>query len=172
MENPALRKEFVQLIAQDQALIHKVCSMYCRDPEERKDLFQEIVLQLWRSYPTFKHESKVSTWMYRVALNTAVSSFRKDSRRPHHGSLSDMELDIPAMPDTSPEYELKIKYLYAAIDQLSQVEKAIVMLYLEERSYDEMAEIIGITKTNVGVKLNRIKAKLEKLLTPVYDEIR
>lgn len=172
MENPALRKEFVQLIAQNQALIHKVCSMYCRDPEERKDLFQEIVLQLWRSYPTFKHESKVSTWMYRVALNTAVSSFRKGRRRPHHDSLSDMELDLPATPDTSAEYELKIKYLYAAIDQLSQVEKAIVMLYLEERSYEEMAEIIGITKTNVGVKLNRIKAKLEKLLTPVYHEIR
>lgn len=172
MENPALRKEFVLLIAQDQALIHKVCSMYCRDTEERKDLFQEIVLQLWRSYPTFKHESKVSTWMYRVALNTAVSSFRKNSRRPHHASLSDLDLDIPASPDTSAEYELKIKYLYAAIDQLSQVEKAIVMLYLEERSYDEMAEIIGITKTNVGVKLNRIKAKLEKLLTPVYHEIR
>ncbi len=110
--------------------------------------------------------------MYRVALNTAVSSFRKDSRRPHHGSLSEMEIDIPASPDTSAEYELKIKYLYAAIDQLSQVEKAIVMLYLEEKSYDEMADIIGITKTNVGVKLNRIKAKLEKLLTPVYDEIR
>ncbi|WP_231862312.1 RNA polymerase sigma factor [Rufibacter sp. DG15C] len=146
--------------------------MYCRDPEERKDLFQEIVLQLWRSYPTFKHESKVSTWMYRVALNTAVSSFRKESRRPHQSSLSDLDLQIPSAPDTSAEYELKIKYLYSAIDQLSQVEKAIVMLYLEDKSYDEIAEIIGITKSNVGVKLNRIKAKLEKLLTPVYDEIR
>lgn len=172
MENPVLRAEFIKLIAQDQALIHKVCSMYCRNPEERKDLFQEIVLQLWRSYPTFKHESKVSTWMYRVALNTAVSSFRKESRRPQHGSLDDMDLQIPAAPDTSAEYELKIKYLYTAINQLSQVEKAIVMLYLEEKSYDEIAEIIGITKNNVGVKLNRIKAKLEKLLTPVYNELR
>ena len=131
------------------------------------DLFQEILLQLWRAYDSFRGQSKITTWMYRVALNTAISGYRKQKRRPQQNSLTVEELQI-AVEEYDQEWEEKRKFLYKAINQLSEVEKAIVMLYLEGQSYDEIAEIIGITRTHVGVKLNRIKTKLKKILIPHF----
>ncbi|MFK7973174.1 MAG: RNA polymerase sigma factor [Bacteroidia bacterium] len=156
---------FLDLITQHQGIIHKVCRTYCDAPEERRDLFQEVVLQLWRSHDKFRGESKPSTWMYRIALNTAISGFRKKSRRPQYTGLPDYVLDMPA-PEGDPDYFEKRSLLYQAIGQLSEVEKAVVMLYLEEKSYDEIAEIMGITVNYVGVKLNRIKTKLKHLMQP------
>ena len=158
---------FVSLISTHQGIIHKVCSMYCNETNARKDLFQEILLQLWRAYDSFRGQSKITTWMYRVALNTAISGYRKQKRRPFQDTLTVAELQIP-VEEYDIEWEEKRNYLYKAINQLSEVEKAIIMLYLEGQSYDEIAEIIGITRTHVGVKINRIKKKLKKILVPHF----
>jgi len=157
-------EQFTRLITDNQGLIHKVCNMYCDMPDDRRDLFQEVVLQLWRGHTSFKEESKITTWMYRVALNTAITSLRKRKRRPDHADL-DIALNV-AMPQGNPDSQEETTMLYRAINDLSEVERAITMLYLEEHSYDEIAEIVGITANNVGVKINRIKAKLKKLLSP------
>jgi RNA polymerase sigma factor (sigma-70 family) len=157
-----MKKEFIDLVNDNRALIFKVCNLYCDNAEDRKDLFQEVVLQLWKSYPSFKKESAGSTWIYRVALNTAISNFRKESKKPENVSFSLYDFDIPAMPGT--DFNENKSILYTAINHLSEIEKAIIMLYLDEKSYDEISEIIGITNTNVGARLNRIKTKLSKLV--------
>jgi len=172
MNTVVLEKTFTEIVTLHQGIIHKVCGIYCKDEEARKDLFQEIVMQLWRSFPTFRGDSKITTWMYRVALNTAISSFRKQVRKPEEESLSVSIYQIPASNRFRQEQDEQIQFMYKAIEHLSKIEKAIIMLYLEEHSYDEIAKITGITKTNVGVKINRIKGKLQKILKPVYDEIR
>jgi RNA polymerase sigma-70 factor (ECF subfamily) len=158
-----MEKDFIQLINTNRGLIYKVCHLYCRDDDDKKDLFQEIVLQLWTSYPHFRKESRGSTWLYRVALNTAISNFRKESRKPEGKSISASELQIPDMNLRQDENDTT-GLLQQAIGKLSEIEKAIIMLYLDDKSYDEIAEIIGITHSNVGVRINRIKIKLEKLI--------
>ena len=157
-----MKKEFTDLINNNRALIFKVCNLYCNNAEDRKDLFQEVVLQLWKSYPSFRKESAGSTWIYRVALNTAISNFRKESKKPENVSISLYDIEIPALSGTDANENKSI--LYAAINDLSEIEKAIILLYLDEKSYDEISEIIGITNTNVGARLNRIKTKLSKLI--------
>lgn len=143
--------------------------MYCDREEDRNDLFQEIIVQLWKSYPSFRNESKVSTWMYRVGLNTAITSFRKNKRRPDQNSLS---VENFQMADENPEYETEenIKQLHRAVAQLTGVEKSIVLLFLENKKYEEIAEITGITQNYVRVKMNRIKKKL-KILMNEEDKI-
>ncbi|WP_111630503.1 RNA polymerase sigma factor [Larkinella arboricola] len=157
-----MEKEFVSLLNRHPGILYKVCSLYCKEPADREDLFQEIVLQLWRAYPGFKNESSVTTWMYRIALNTAISNFRRKAVKVQGVPFSENELQIPDLREDTTDEE--VRALYGAIEQLSPIEKAVITLYLDDRSYDEIATIIGITKTNVGVKLNRIKAKLERLL--------
>lgn len=137
--------------------------MYVSDKEERRDLFQEITIQLWKAYPKFRHESKITTWMYRVALNTAISQFRKTSRQPAKSDISESVIEL-ADVGYDFEYEEKLRLLQNAINQLSKVEKAIVMLYLEDTPYEEIAATVGITENNLRVKLTRIKAKLKKLV--------
>ena len=157
-----MEKEFIALVNNNRALIFKVCNLYCHDPESRKDLFQEVVLQLWKSYPGFRKDSAGSTWIYRVALNTAISNFRKESKKPGKVFITESEFEIPDMP-TSDQRE-NSSTLHQAIAKLSEIEKAIILLYLDEKTYDEISEIIGITNSNVGARLNRIKAKLSKLI--------
>ncbi|MFW5774325.1 MAG: RNA polymerase sigma factor [Tangfeifania sp.] len=158
-----MEKEFLKIIQKNQGIIHKVCNLYCDSQEDRNDLFQEIVAQLWKSYPSFRQESKVTTWMYRVALNTAITSFKKSKRRPDQNSLTyeNFQLEDEGY-DT--ETEENIKMLHAAVSQLTGVEKSIILLYLENRKYEEIAEITGITQNYVRVKMNRIKKKLKKLM--------
>jgi len=158
-----LEKEFLIVIKQNQGIIHKVCNIYCDDQEDRNDLFQEIVAQLWKSFPSFREESKFSTWMYRVALNTAITSFKKTKRRPDQNRLTyenfqvkDEKYDL--------ETEEEIKNLHRAVAQLTGVEKSIVLLFLENKKYEEIAEITGITQNYVRVKMNRIKKKLKKFM--------
>jgi RNA polymerase sigma-70 factor (ECF subfamily) len=155
-----MEKEFIQLINTNRGLIYKVCNLYCHADDDKKDLFQEIVLQLWTSYPNFRNESLNTTWLYRVALNTAISNFRKESRNPERSTISVSELQIPDWPSENDA----VSMLQKAIEKLSEIEKAIIMLYLEDKSYDEISGIIGITNSNVGVRINRIKSKLEKLI--------
>ena len=162
-----LEKEFVTLVNRHIGMIYKVCNIYCPDPEDRKDLFQEIVLQLWKGYASFRQEAQFSTWLYRVALNTAISNYRKTTKRPHRTSLAEAGIDIPDPADISFGDE-KIRLLYKAIEQLTVIEKAMIMLHLDGSTYNEIAAVTGISNNNVGVKLNRIKSKLEKILT-TYD---
>ncbi len=154
-----MESEFVGLINQNRGLIYKVCHLYADSHDDREDLFQDVVLQLWRAFPSFKGESLVSTWMYRVALNTAISWFRKEKRKPGITGISSAELQLPEIEPTA-----EAEILHQAIQHLTQVEKAIVILYLEEKSYQEISDIVGISLSNVGVKINRIKMKLEKII--------
>ena len=159
-----MEKEFIQIVQKNQGIIHKVCNIYCDEQEDRNDLFQEIVAQLWKSFPTFQNRSKFSTWMYRVALNTAITSFKKAKRRPDQNRLT---YDNFQIEDNSYDIETEenIKQLHLAVAQLSGVEKSIVLLYFENKKYEEIAEITGITQNYVRVKMNRIKKKLKKLMT-------
>lgn len=158
-----MEKEFLEIIRKNQGIIHKVCNIYCDDQEDKNDLFQEIVAQLWKSYPSFRKESKFSTWMYRVALNTAITTFKKTKRRPDQNRLSDNNFEIKDETYNS-EIEDDIKKLHRAVAQLTGVEKSIVLLYLESKKYEEIAEITGITQNYVRVKMNRIKKKLKKFM--------
>lgn len=158
-----MEKTFLDMINDHRALIFKVCNIYCDDPENRRDLFQEIVLQLWRSFPNFRQASATSTWIYRIALNTAISNFRKESRKPESVPIHLHDLEIPDMTVVTDEKE-KQNALQLTIEKLTAVEKAIIMLYLDEKSYEEISDIIGISTGNVGVRLNRIKNKLTKLV--------
>jgi RNA polymerase sigma factor (sigma-70 family) len=158
-----LEKDFLQIIQKNQGIIHKVCNMYCDLEEDRNDLFQEIVAQLWKSFPSFRNESKFSTWMYRVALNTAITTFKKDKRRPDQNRLTYENFQIvDDRYDT--ETEENIRQMHRAVAQLTGIEKSIVLLFLENKKYEEIAEITGITQNYVRVKMNRIKKKLKKLM--------
>ena len=154
---------FVEMINTHRGIIYKVCNLYGLEQEDKNDLFQEVILQLWRAFPSFRQESKPSTWMYRIALNTAITNFRKESRRPESKGISADEFQIPDLGTYSEENE-QMSMLKQAIDALTEIEKAIILLYLEEKSYEEISKIIGISKTNVGVRINRIKIKLEKII--------
>lgn len=156
------QKRFIDLINRHQGLIYKICFMYEHDQEARNDLFQEIVLQLWKSFPTFRGEAKITTWMYRIALNTAISGYRKQSRYPKTEDINEMHFNISERhADDNDEDLHKLQW---AIRQLSEVERAMIMMALEEVPYQEIAETIGITQNNVRVRMNRIREKLRKLM--------
>lgn len=142
-------------------IISKTSLMYCSDPIDRKDLQQEMLIQLWKSYPSFRGDAQFSTWMYRVCLNVAIQYFRKAKKTDSLFFHSETHLDLPEIND-SDEYENLSKQLYQAIEQLTKIEKAIIILYLEEVSNPEIADIIGISTNYVGVRINRIKTKLAK----------
>lgn len=143
-------------------MIFKVCHLYCRTETDREDLFQEIVFQLWRSFGSFRGQSAVTTWMYRVALNTAISGTRKNKIGRITTYMDELPPQIPE-DDRGAEKKEQLDQLRRAIAQLSDVEKSIVVLYLEERSYEEMEAILGIKVVNLRVKMNRIKEKLRRL---------
>ena len=153
-----LEQEFTRIIKENEGIILKICNVYCREVEDRQDLYQDILVQLWKAFPSFNQRSKVSTWMYRIALNTAVSRFRKERKRPTQEQLAD---HIPAeASDEAPN----VRLLYAAIDGLNKIEKAITMLYMDGVKYKEIGEIMGLSESNVGFKINRIKRKLREQL--------
>lgn len=160
---------FEKLIFENQHLIHKVCNIYGQTVTDREDLFQEITVQLWKSFSSFENKSKFSTWLYRVALNTAITQKRKEKRIPVYESLSKQEMHIPEAADTHTDEE-NLLALRSAIHKLNAIDKAIIFLYLEEKCYREIAELIGITTKNVGVKIVRIKAKLLNLLKISHEK--
>jgi RNA polymerase sigma-70 factor (ECF subfamily) len=157
-------KRFINLINEHQGLVHKVCIMYESDPDDRNDLFQEIVLQLWKSFHTFRGEAKITTWMYRIALNTAISGYRKQTRNLKTEDLQEMHFNISEL-NSGDEREDDIQKLQWAIRQLSEIERAMIMMALEEVPYEDIAETIGITQNNVRVRMNRIREKLRKLIS-------
>lgn len=155
-----VEKAFLEIVEKHQGIIYKVCKMYRDSPEDQEDLFQEIVLQLWKAFPKFREESKVGTWIYRIALNTAIAIFRRNK----------IELDLnTALPENGPsEYtghsSEKEEKIFEAIRKLKDGEKAVIGLFLEEYNYKEIGWITGITENNVAVKISRIKEKLKNIL--------
>ncbi len=164
MEEEKRENEFIRLVDESQGIIHKVCRMYCDDETHREDLFQEIVLQLWKSYPSFKGESKFSTWMYRVALNVALQDFRKEKKRKFL-FLESFEFTEPASLPKNEYKDERIEALYKAISKLDKIERAIMLLHLDEVPNEEIAEIVGITQNYVRVKMSRIRTKLAQTIT-------
>ena len=154
MDIAVLEQEFVRMIQEYKAVIYKVTSFYVDEQTTIDDLYQDVVLNLWKSYPNFRHESAESTWIYRIALNTCISYYRKGKNKPQHVEFT------PEIKVFTEENE-SIGTLYALINQLGKLEKALIFLYLEDRPYKEITEIMGITSTNVSTKVNRIKEKLK-----------
>ena len=155
--------DFLRLIEEHKRILYKIANSYCRNSGDREDLIQEMIFQLWRSGERFDDHHKFSTWMYRIALNVAISYYRQQRRSglriTFGGDLHLMELaDGPAEPDT----EEKIELLQQFISEQNELDKALMILYLEERPYREIAEILGITETNVATKLSRIKGRLKQ----------
>ncbi|SDJ38343.1 RNA polymerase sigma factor [Chryseobacterium jejuense] len=153
-------KTFVEFFKPNQKLIHKICRIYTDNAEDHDDLFQEITIQLWKSFPGFKGEAKFSTWMYRVALNTAITLFRK----PQKQKAQTVDIDVSTLKIEYEAYEdeeHKLQKMYKAIYELSDVEKALIMMYLEDKPYKEIGEILGITEGNARVKMNRAKNNLK-----------
>ena len=158
------KSRFLELVEQNQDIVHKICHLYAWNVDDRKDLGQEIVCQLWKSYPSFRSDSTFTTWMYRVALNTALLNVRRNRRRVQTESLSVHHGDIPA-GGTGREEHGKIGRLYEAISRLHPFNRAIILLYLDQLSYKEISDVIGISESNVSVRLVRIKKKLKERLT-------
>ncbi|MGN7820053.1 RNA polymerase sigma factor [Chitinophaga varians] len=150
---------FLGILRQHESILHKICRLYRDTPEDREDLFQEIIYQLWKSYPSFQGQAKLSSWIYRIALNTALASFRKKKPRVSYPDSLPDNIVVPAPVPTEQQEQL-----FQALQQLSDAEKAIITLYLEDLSYQEIAAITGIDVNYVGVKLNRIKGKLKTIL--------
>ena len=158
----ATEQEFLQLVNANKGIIHKITKMYMDTSEDQKDLFQEIVLQLWKAFPGFKGNSKFSTWMYRVALNTALVFLRKESRKVGQTEL-DENIDVADAGD-SEEQEERLAHFYTAVQELNKIEKALIFLFLENQSHKEIAQNLGITEGNARVKLNRTKEKLQHII--------
>lgn len=156
MVQPDADKEFLNMVTSNEGIIFKVASFYANTENPISDLYQEIVLNLWKGFASFRGESKQSTWIYRIALNTCVSFYR---RKKNDVFFVDITSDIVAPSDVSNN----IKELYKLIDKLGKIERALVLLYLDEKTYKEISEITGLTVTNVATKLNRIKNKLKKM---------
>ena len=153
-------KQFEVYIKQNELLLYKICRIYAFTDVDRQDLFQEMVIQLWKTFPKFKGESKFSTWLYRVAINTAITGLRK--KKDFIVSYEPDQLPVQAYETGSIEEE-QWQQLSYAIEQLNPVEKSIVLLYLEDKPYEEMEEILGISQGTLRVKMSRIKEKLRQL---------
>lgn len=157
MRKDKLEYDFMDMIKLNERIIYKVISFYADTNHYSEDLYQEIILNLWKSFPSFRGDSKVSTWMYRIALNTCLTFSKKNKHNNIH--YVDFPIDIVQVNDNSEE----LRELYKLISQLGEIERALILLYLDEKSYKEIAEITGLTVTNVATKLGRIKEKLKQM---------
>lgn len=154
-----IEHEFMTMLQAYERIIYKVCYLYATPSTTLNDLYQEVVLNLWKSFPKFRRECKESTWIYRIALNTCISFLRKEQHVPEIITLS-QEFD---RLDEDDETQAMLRTLYRFINRLGQLDKSLILLYLEEKSYEEIAEITGLTVTNVATKLSRIKEKMRKM---------
>ena len=160
METKELEKEFLTMIEAQKRTIYKVCYIYANDQDDLNDLYQETVLNLWKSFPRYRGDSTLNTWVYRIAMNTCITFLRRSNARPQ---IVPMTANVASMAAEDNETAGQLRELYRLISQLGELERALILLWLEERSYEEIADILGITKTNVAVKLNRTKEKLKKM---------
>jgi RNA polymerase sigma-70 factor (ECF subfamily) len=161
--------QFLALLEAHQKIVLKVVSIYCWDAAERDDLRQEIALQLWRAFPSYDARRVFSTWMYRIALNVAISFARKVGRRRQIiAPLEDDAVDVPAEAGTR-EPDDQVDALYRCLRALDPLSRALLLMYLDERSYREIAEVLGISETNVATKISRLKQRLRSELAPSAD---
>lgn len=157
-----MEEKFTELLFQNQGIINKICNIYFNDRIHKEDYHQELIIQLWKAFPSFNYKSKFSTWMYRVCLNAAIDILRKEKSLPSHVQFEIHEHNT--LSDSPKEINENHEKLFKAINRLSQIDKAIITLYLEDLSYKEISEIIGISITNTGVKINRIKTQISKYI--------
>jgi len=151
-------QEFSRMVREHKSTIYTVCYMFSNDEDEVSDLFQETLINLWKGYESFRHESKLSTWIYRVAMNTCISADRKKRKL---GTKVPLSMDINLYNDEDHETK-QVRQLHERIQRLDLIDRALVMMWLEGMNYDEIADVIGISVKNVGVKLVRIKEKLKQ----------
>lgn len=163
--NNSLEERFLDDFEKNQNIAHKICRLYTTNKNDHNDLFQEITIQLWKNYSKFRGDAKFSTWMYRVALNTAISLYRKSTRTIKTNDISDIVYKIKSEEYDDTE-ELQLKALYKAIHGLNDIDKALIFLYLEDKNYKEIATALGISQVNARVKMNRAKNKLKNILNP------
>lgn len=160
MTTPDLQLTFQNLVERHKKILYKVCNSYCRDHDSRDDLAQEILAQLWRSFGKFDGRCRFSTWMYRIALNVAISFYRSESTRTRHViSGEEHLLETAGEAEGQPE---DVRLLYQFIEELDPLNKALILLYLDGNSYQETADILGITETNVATKISRLKNKMKQ----------
>lgn len=160
MNLPPDKKIFLKLIQENKAIVYKISNSYCLNKDDRDDLSQEIVYNLWKSFHKYDPELKFSTWMYRIALNVAISFYRNDKKSGLFVPIHECLIEDEESSDTKTEVENNLSLLMKFIDELKEIDKSIMLLYLDENSYKEIAEIIGITESNVATKISRIKDKL------------
>ena len=159
-----IEQEFLRQLYDNQNIVHKICRIYTNNQYDHEDLFQEIVIQLWKAYPKFRGDAKFTTWAYRIALNTAITLFKKNNKQPKIDKNKELfNLNIQA--EYNNDEIKKIQTMYDAIYQLNDIEKALIMLFLEDKSYKEIAEIMGISEGNARIKMMRTKDKLKKLIS-------
>lgn len=157
------KSRFVNVIKKYEALIFKVATLYCDGFQDREDLYQEIVYQLWKSFDSFNEQAKMSTWIYRIALNTAIYNLKSSKRQVN---TIPIELESERIADEFDKTEVdKVKMLYESIQSLNLLERGVILLYLEDKSHQEIASIVGISTSNVGTKISRIKEKLKSQIT-------
>ncbi|MEM9410424.1 MAG: sigma-70 family RNA polymerase sigma factor [Planctomycetota bacterium] len=149
------------LLEENRGILLKTARIYCANSSDQDDLIQEILFQLWKSYPSFRSDCKFSTWMYRVALNTAITYFKRDQKYPTTNLANGITESIPQGQDKTKDQLSRLELFYRAAESLSEIEKAIIFLHIEGLSHKEMAETLGISDVNTRVKLNRIKKKIK-----------
>ncbi len=160
-----LEDKFLDNFEINQNIVHKICRIYTTNQDDHNDLFQEITIQVWKNYSRFRGDAKFSTWLYRVSLNTAISLYRKSTKTVRTQDISDIAFKIK-VTEYNDIQEQQLKSLYTAIQQLNDIDKALVFLYLEGKSYREISSTLGISEVNARVKMNRAKDKLKKILNP------
>ncbi|MGX5729837.1 RNA polymerase sigma factor [Pseudoxanthomonas beigongshangi] len=159
------RQGFAEQLERHRGIVFKVAGTYCRNPDDRAELAQEIASQLWQAYPRFDPARPFSTWMYRIALNVAISFVRDDSQRRRHAiPLDDQLHDIADPHAADPQAEQQVRVLHRFIHAQAPLDRALLLLYLEDRSYREMSEILGISETNVATKISRLKQRIRNEL--------
>lgn len=162
MNTEVNKEEFLKLIEEHKLIIYKICNSYCKNQYDRADLAQEISYQLWKSFNHFNGQVKFSTWMYRVALNVAITFYRKTKTGESVIQLKEPDIELEDKKEDKAELEKNINRLQQFINELKELDKALMILYLEEKSYSEIAEILGITETNVATRIGRAKEKLKQ----------
>ena len=155
-----MEEKFTELLFKNQGIVRKICNLYFNGRIDKDDYYQELIIQLWKAFPQFREQAKFSTWMYRVCLNAAIDLLRKEKTQPQLIRINHHE--ITKIPENSKGDNAQQEKLQQLINQLSDTDKAIITLYLDEFSYKEISEVMGISESNTGVKINRIKSSLLK----------
>jgi RNA polymerase sigma-70 factor (ECF subfamily) len=161
----SIKDDFLEILSNYQGILHKVNLIYFKNASDREDNFQEIIYQLWKSFPGLKNKNSIGSWIYAVSINTSISKLKKESRIEYRENLPESFDKIDIIEELSLSEVSKM--LLGAIYNLNEIDKPIMLLYLEEKSYDEIAQIIGISKSNVGVRINRAKELLKQNLNPL-----